>query len=111
MTLRSLSGFIASWKGIATGVTLLLALVGADGRKTAANVNEIKEVTLPQLIQTQAAVDAAQNAELRAVRDVASEVLEAIEALSFSRCLSETNPIARNQLKCGDRLRQAGLRP
>lgn len=97
--IRTVAEFLVSWKSIAVGVSALFVLVGADGRKTATKLDSHLNVEVPALIRAQADRDAVQDS-----------VLETVEALALSRCLEESNAIARQRLRCGQRERQAGVR-
>lgn len=66
MTLQSVSNFLTSWKGIVTGIFLILGLIGADGRVTAQKLNE-------HLVQVQ-------------------DQFDMVDGLALAACLKDTNP-------------------
>ena len=98
MTLRSLSAFLSSWKGVTTGIASLFVLIGYDGRATAQRLDRHLNSEVPALQRLQSQRDSAQD-----------EILQEVRALALSACLKETNAIARQRLSCGDREREAGV--
>jgi hypothetical protein len=98
MTLRTVSAFVASWRGVATGVTSLFVLIGFDGRATAQRLDRHLNSEVPLLLRVQSVRDSAQD-----------EILQEVRALALSACLKETNAIARQRLRCGEREREAGV--
>jgi hypothetical protein len=100
---RSLASFLNNWKTTAAGIASLLVFVGADGKATAQRLDEHMNREMPALINAQAQRDRTQD-------DVAQEVLRTVRAMALSQCLKERNPVARLQLDCGAREREAGIR-
>ena len=98
MTLRNLSAFLSSWKGVTTGIASLFVLIGYDGRATAQRLDRHLNSEVPTLLEVQSRRDAAQD-----------ELLAEVRALALSACLKETNAIARQRLRCGEREREAGI--
>jgi hypothetical protein len=90
MTLRQVSAFFLSWKGIFLGVTGILTFVGWDAKVLAQKMETF--------IETQAVRDALQD-----------EKLETLDGLALSACLQETHPVARMVLECGRREALAGV--
>jgi hypothetical protein len=110
MRIRSVADFLASWKSVAAGVMLLLALVGADGRKTATTLEKHLTQDVPALAVEQAARDSTVAADIRALRREFVLSRGRIEAVMLSLCLQERNAIARRELECGRLENEAGIR-
>jgi hypothetical protein len=89
--LRTAAEFLGSWKGIATGVSALLVVIGADGRQT--------KQQLQSFVASQSVRDSIQD-----------ERLETVDALALAECIVEQHPVVRQVLNCGDRERKAGIR-
>jgi hypothetical protein len=100
---RSLAGFIGNWKTIASGIGALLLFVGVDGKATAQRLDQHINRDVPAMLTAQSQRDRTQD-------DVAQEVLRTVRAMALSQCLKERNPVARLQLDCGAREREAGIR-
>lgn len=96
--MQAITGYLETWKGVVSIVLVSFAMVGADGRKTASQLN--------QHIDAQAARDSIQDALLR---DGLAETQRAVDALALSQCLIEKNAVARLWLQCGTREAAAGL--
>jgi hypothetical protein len=101
---------VGSMKGAAAGLTVLLTLVGADGRKTAASLEKHLTQDVPALITAQSAKDSAEAAEVRVLRRQLNAVLDRVDASNLKNCLEERNAIARRELECGRLESEAGIR-
>jgi hypothetical protein len=107
---KAVTEFVGSMKGAAAGIAMLLALVGADGRKTATRLESHLTQDVPALAVEQATRDSTVAADIRALRREFVLSRGRIEAVMLSLCLQERNAIARRELECGRLESEAGIR-
>jgi hypothetical protein len=105
----SVGSFLTSWKGIAAAVTLVLGMVGADGRKTATALQTHRSVEHEVLLREQHVLDSTEAAEIRVLRRQLNALLDRMDASNLSDCLIQRNAVVRRELECGRLESEAGI--
>jgi hypothetical protein len=109
--IKAVTDFILSRKGATVGsLTLLLILVGADGRATAQKLERHLTREVPALLEQQRVRDSVEAAEYRVVRRQLNALLDRMDASNLSDCLLQRNAVVRRELDCGRLESEAGIR-
>jgi hypothetical protein len=106
---KAMAKFFQSWKTTVTAATLVLVLVGADGRKTAAKLETHITQDVPKLIDQQRLRDSVDAAEVKVMRRQLNALLDRMDASNLSDCLIQRNAVVRRELECGRLESEAGI--